>query len=187
MLLFAARTSVNESRSTRTALLHAILPDPIGETPLKAKICHCSLIRWKTIRKYVKCAQKHTGVRCEGFERLPVRSAQHSEGSGFQQLTRRGEKPVSAGEAINFDYLKSSSTSVWLIFSSLSFYGSVLKGIVWNEGWKSTGSNWTGLWDYWADYRTIIGQKSQTLLSTKGWNWSISPLCILLVLFYSTL
>lgn len=30
-----------------------------------------------------------------------------------------------------------------------------------NEGCKSTGSNWTGLWDYWTDYRTIIGQKSQ--------------------------
>lgn len=33
MLLLCARTSVNESRSTRTALLHAILPDLLEKTP----------------------------------------------------------------------------------------------------------------------------------------------------------
>lgn len=36
MLLLGARTSVNESRSTRTALLHAILPDLL-EKPPKAR------------------------------------------------------------------------------------------------------------------------------------------------------
>lgn len=105
MLLLSARTSVNESRSTRTALLHAILPDLLENPPPQGKICHCSLICWKTIRNYVKCTKKDTGVCSRGVERIPVRS--HCEGSRFQQLTRR---ELSAGRAINFDYLTSSST-----------------------------------------------------------------------------
>lgn len=81
-------------------------------TPPKAKICHCSLICWKTIRNYVKCSTKYSGV-CykEGVERIPVRS--HCAGSGFQQLTRR---ELSARKAINFDYLKSSSTLFTFFF-----------------------------------------------------------------------
>ena len=156
MLLLCARTSVNESRSTRTALLHAILPDLL-ERPPQGKICHCSLICWNTIRNYVKCTKKYTGVCFKGVERIPVRS--HCEGSRFQQLTRR---ELSAGKAINFDYLKSSST-FFLFFLRFSgnVHGDSADANCPNEGCKSTGSNWTGLWDYWTDYRTIIGQKSQ--------------------------
>lgn len=72
--------------------------------PPQGEICHCSLICWKAIRNYVKCAEKYTGVCYKGVERIPVRS--HCEGSRFQQLTRR---ELSGGKAINFDYLKSSS------------------------------------------------------------------------------
>lgn len=94
LLLLGARTSVNESRSTRTALLHAISPDLSGreierkkegegvKIPLKAKICHRSLICWKTITKYVKCAKKDGGVRRESIERIPLGSQCEGEEEG---------------------------------------------------------------------------------------------------------
>lgn len=61
--------------------------------PPQGKICHNSLICWKTIRNYVKCTRRDSGVCHKGVERIPVRS--HCEGSRFQQLTRR---ELSAGK-----------------------------------------------------------------------------------------
>lgn len=157
LLLLCARTSVNESRSTRTALLHAILPDLLENPPPQGKICHRSLICWKRIRKYVKCSKNYIGVCSESVERIPVRS--QCAGSRFQQLTRR--ELSAGGKAIHSDYLQSSSTPS--AFLSGYIHGDSADEHCPNEGCKSTGSNWTGLWDYRTDYRTIIGQKSQPL------------------------
>lgn len=111
MLLLRARTSVNASRSTGTALLHAIVPDWRKKTS-KARSVTAHSFCWKTIRNYVKCTKKCTGVGCRGVERIPVRS--HCEGSSFQQLTRR---ELSAGEkAINFDYLKNLTAPLFSHF-----------------------------------------------------------------------
>ena len=122
----------------------------------QGKICHCSLICWKTIRNYVKCTKKYTGVCYKGVERLSVRSAQ-CERSRFQQLTRREQ---SAGEAINFDYLKSYSTSVFvfcfLAFFIVTFSGTAQRRIVRMKDGGTLGP--IGL-DYWIT-GLIIGQSS---------------------------
>lgn len=67
----------------------------------------------------------YTGVCYKGVERIPGRSA-HCEGSRFQQLTRR---ELSAGKAINFDYLKSSSSLFFFLHFLATFTGAVQMSI----------------------------------------------------------
>lgn len=128
--------------------------------PPQGKICHNSLICWKTIRNYVKCTRRDSGVCHKGVERIPVRS--HCEGSRFQQLTRR---ELSAGKKRliliiwNLPAPRFQPPFFFLLGCWQRSRGGSADEHCPNEGCKSTGSNWTGLWDYWTDYRTIIGQK----------------------------
>lgn len=111
----AARTSVNESRSTRTALLHAIFSQTYWmethihtlKTSPQGKICHRSLICFG--RNYVECGEEQQREVCgEGVERIPVTALKKR--ARFQQLTLGSDCAQAARrKAINFDYLESYS------------------------------------------------------------------------------
>lgn len=67
--------------------------------PLKAKICHRSLICWKTITKYVKCAKTDGGVRRESVERIPLGSQCEGEEEGGGERGGGGGEQVSTVDA----------------------------------------------------------------------------------------
>lgn len=163
-------------------------PLPLLLPPLKARSVTLHSSAWRTIRKYVKCARKHTGVCCEGFERLPVSAARRGrEESGVQQLTRR-ELWLSAGgrgggEEINSDW----------IYAFIFFYF-IFCLLAASCGWRKSGAVWLkdargpiGL-DYYGItgliIGTIIGQKSADALewrehkrlSWRGSSSVVSPL-----------
>lgn len=154
MLLLCARTSVNESRSTRTALLHAILPDLL-ENPLKARSVTVQSFAGRRSETMLNAARKtleYVTNASSGF-----RSDLTARGAGFNSW--RGENWAQEERLILI---------IWNLPAPLFFplyFGDVQRDSADercpNEGWQSTGSNWTGLWDYRTDCRTIIGQKSQ--------------------------
>lgn len=124
----------------------------------QGKICHCSLICWKTIRNYVKCTKKQP---------TPESVIKASRGFRADQLTVKGAG-FNSWRGENWAQEKRLILIIWNLpaaFFLFAFSGNVYGGSADehcpNEGCESTGSNWTGLWDYWTDYRTIIGQKSQ--------------------------
>lgn len=74
------------------------------------------------------------------------------------------ERAERRGEASNSDYLQSYSTfiSSFFIFFFPSWRFSQTQERCANERSKRTRFNRTGLWDYWTDYRTIIGAKKKS-------------------------
>lgn len=105
MLLLCARTSVNESRSTRTALLHAILPDLLEKPPKARSVTVHSFAgrRSETMLNASRNILESVIKASRGF-----RSDLTAKGAGFNSW--RGENWAQE-KAINYDYLKSSSGS----------------------------------------------------------------------------
>lgn len=158
-----ARTSVNESRSTRTALLHAILPDLLEKPPKARSVTAHSFAgrRSETMFNAPKLTLECVITASRGF-----RSGISAKAAGFNSW--RGENCAQEERfvlIIKEGRGKNLTASLFSFFLGLYFLGNPDADTAderWsNGGWQSTGSNWTGLWDYRTDCRTIIGQKSQ--------------------------